>query len=387
MSLTALLLRDFLLDSKTSSEMSRSDLDRLREETSADLSRLDALVPRQQSAQVATLRREVDQYLKSLDPLFTSDPTVRARLGFSFIQNEVVPRRRAALQVVSELEELNAQAFKQRRSDIDARNSGLASYVARTLGLVVLIAVVIAVVSAYRIYKVERTAELEHEQVQATEDELRKLSRQLVTTQEGERRALSRDLHDQVGQVLTALRISLANLEAATATVTPQPLQEWQLAKRLLAQALRSTRDIAMGLRPAMLDDLGLEAALEWHARQHAKICGTPVNLEISGNLAHLSDAQRICIYRMVQEGLNNAAKYAQANNITVRISSVGGTIEVDIVDDGVGFAADSGKPNGLGLLGIRERVAQLGGTLAVKSGALQGTSISARFPANQQVA
>jgi len=96
--------------------------------------------------------------------------------------------------------------------------------------------------------------------------------------------------------VLTALRISLENLELFAQESGARASQELQLAKRLLVQALRATRDLAMGLRPTMLDDLGLEAALEWHVRQQSKVCGVPIALEMNGPLEQLSEGQRTCV-------------------------------------------------------------------------------------------
>jgi signal transduction histidine kinase len=136
-----------------------------------------------------------------------------------------------------------------------------------------------------------------------------------------------------------------------------------------------------MGLRPAMLDDLGLQAALEWHVRQQEKVCGVPIALEVKGALEELSEGQRTCVYRIVQEALNNAAKHSRAKNIAVNISCGSGEVTVHIEDDGIGFEHSNGRPRGLGLLGIRERVGELGGSLVIESSNTRGTSLSARFP------
>jgi len=220
-----------------------------------------------------------------------------------------------------------------------------------------------------------------HQKVQQAEADLRRLSQQLVRAQEEERRSLSRDLHDQVGQVLTALRMSIGNLENALQRSDEAISNELDLAKRLASQALRSTRELAMDLRPTMLDDLGLEAALQWHARQHAKIYGVPVSLEVKTPLEHLFEAQRLCVYRIVQEALNNSAKYSQASNVDVVVASSGNCVTVRIGDNGRGFDPSGAAGNGLGLLGMRERVAELGGTLSIDSNPNGGTRITAELP------
>jgi len=378
---SAILIRDFLLDPGSSVESTRAELDRLRGQTGNDISRLQRLIPEQQVRKLGALHREVDGYWRSLDPMFQTEKGTRSQLNFAFLRSQILPRRRAALNVLAEVEHLNAEAMRQRRQEIDGRHAGFALYVGRMVAVTLLIALLVASVSLFRIYHLEQVANRQHRQVQSAEEELRRLSQQLVRAQEEERRVISRDLHDQVGQVLTALRISLGNSELLARESSPRVSQELELAKRLLAQALRATRDLAMGLRPAMLDDLGLQAALEWHVRQQEKVCGVPIALEVNGPLEQLSDGQRTCVYRIVQEALNNAAKHSRAKNIAVKISCGAGEVAVGIEDDGVGFESMNGKPRGLGLLGIRERVGELGGRLVVESSNTRGTSVSARFP------
>jgi len=379
--ISAILIRDFLLDPGSSVDNTRAELDRLRDRTGSDINRLQQLIPQQQRQKLGALHRGVDAYWRSLDPVFHAQNNMRSQLSFSFLQSEIRPRRRAALSVLAEVEQLNAEAMRQRRREIDARHAGFALYVGRMVAVTLLIALLVAGLSLFRIYHLEQVANRQHRLVQSAEEELRRLSLQLVRAQEEERRVLSRDLHDQVGQVLTALRISLGNVELFGQESGARATQELELAKRLLAQALRATRDLAMGLRPTMLDDLGLEAALEWHVRQQAKVCGVPIALEIHGPLEELSDRQRTCVYRIVQEGLNNAAKHSRAKNMAVRISCVQGEVAIKIEDDGIGFENANGKPRGLGLLGIRERVGELGGKLVIQSSGARGTSVAASFP------
>lgn len=379
--ISAILIRDCLLDPSSSVDSTRAELDRLRAQTGTDISRLQKLIPEQQVHKLSALHQKVDAYWQSLDPIFHAQNRMRSQLSFSLLKGEVLPRRQAALSVLTEVEQLNAAAIGQRRQEIEGRHAGFALYVERMVAVTLMMAIVVASTSLFRIYNLEQVANRQHQQVQSAEEELRRLSQQLVRAQEEERRALSRDLHDQVGQVLTALRISLGNFELLAEESGSRVSEELGFAKRLLAQALRATRDLAMGLRPAMLDDLGLEAALDWHVRQQAKVCGAPIALEIDGPLEQMSEGQRTCVYRIVQEALNNAAKHSRATNITVRISCVAGEIAVDIKDDGVGFENSDAKPHGLGLLGLRERVGELGGSLNVDSSSARGTSLSARFP------
>lgn len=383
---SAILLRDFLLDPNLKSDGARSEVDRLSQSTQDHMRELERLIPAPQAKNLRVLREQTRAYWSSLQPLLTATARDRSRQSYSLIQAQILPRREAALKMVNEIEELSYEAFQQRKLEIDSRNEGLAFYLGRSMGIAVLIALCVAGVSVFRTHTLERSSDLQHRKVLAAEDELRKLSQQLVRTQEDERRALSRELHDQVGQVLTALRMALGNVEMATDGGDPRVTGELDLAKRLAGQALRSTRDLAMGLRPTMLDDLGLGAALEWYARQHSKLYGVPISLEIQARLDRLTDAQSTCLYRIVQESLNNSAKYAEAQNVRVTLASSPDGLLLDIVDDGRGFELDRGMTAGLGILGMRERVTQLGGTLSIESKPQQGTRISARFPVLEPV-
>lgn len=378
---SAILLRDFLLDSKFSATTAKDELEQLRSSTTYHLQLLDSLIPAPQSGQLSRLRKQAASYWLSLEPVFTADVKERSRFSFSFLQTEILPRRQAALRLIAEIERLSYTTFEGRRKEIDRRNAGLAFYLANMVGITLLIAFTVAGLSVLRMYSLERSADVQHQKVQQAEADLRRLSQQLVRAQEEERRSLSRDLHDQVGQVLTALRMSLGNLENAFQRNNESIANELNLAKRLASQALRSTRELAMDLRPTMLDDLGLEAALQWHARQHAKIYGVPVSVEVRTPLEHLLEPERLCVYRIVQEALNNSAKYSHASNVEVAVASSGNSVTVRISDNGQGFDQNDGVGSGLGLLGMRERVAELGGTLTIDSNLNGGTRVIAELP------
>jgi signal transduction histidine kinase len=216
------------------------------------------------------------------------------------------------------------------------------------------------------------------------EKELRELSQQLVRAQEEERRSLSRELHDQIGQLMTAVRIGLGNLEDALGDFPDSIRHQLEQTKRISEQALRSVRDMAMGLRPSMLDDLGLGDALQWQARQHARLCGVPVSVELDGELDDLTDAQRTCIYRVVQEALNNVAKHAQARDIQVEVTNRMGVVSIMVRDDGDGFNSAPRAPKGLGIVGIKERVRELGGQVTIDSQNGRGTSLWVILPLQQ---
>ncbi len=153
--------------------------------------------------------------------------------------------------------------------------------------------------------------------------------------------------------------------------------------KGLAEQSLRMIRDIAAGLRPSMLDDLGLGAALQKQAREFSKRTGTPVSTEIEGEFAGLGDRQRTYVYRIVQEALTNCAKHAQAHHVAIQVTDHHDAIDLKIVDDGVGFDPEKTAHSGLGLIGIEERVRELGGAIAIQSSRERGTIIHVKIPQN----
>jgi signal transduction histidine kinase len=223
----------------------------------------------------------------------------------------------------------------------------------------------------------ERTAELAAA-LGALEGEMARrndLGRRLATAQEDERRRLARDLHDTVGQTLTGLSLAAAGgrLEQV----------------RELADALgRELHEVAVRLRPTALDDIGLEAGVRALAADWSRRGGVPVEVQAAGlGEPRLPAEVESVLYRVVQEALTNAAKHARATSVSVVVGRREGEAVAVVEDDGVGFDPDAlppppaGRPGGLGLLGMRERVALLGGVLEVESAPGAGTTVYARIP------
>jgi len=382
--ISAIAVRDFLLDPSADAGGARSEIRRLQESTTASLDKLQPLTRPQDAAEYGRMRGEVDDYWRSLDPLFTWSPAQRAGSS-SFLRSQVLPKRQAALDLARKIEELTASGIRQRRDEIELRQANLPGYVERVIGATIVVGMVIALMSILQIMRLERLAGVQHEKVREAERELRELSQQLVHAQEEERRSLSRELHDQIGQLLTAVRIGIGNLEEAIGACPDRVQQQLDQSRRIVEQVLRSVRDLAMGLRPAMLDDLGLGAALEWQARQHSRLCGVPVTVNLDGELNGLSDEQRTCVYRVVQEALNNVAKHAGATGILVEIANRRDLLSILVHDDGRGFDATGHAARGLGILGMKERVRQLGGQLTLESARGQGVTLIAVIPLGGQ--
>ena len=383
----ALLTRDYLLDpsNKNSAEY-RADLVAERTAMDKELVELERLVLESSRPELVRLKAEVSAYWDVLDPLFGWTEAEKAARSWSFLRKEVLPRRHAALDIAHEFSLLTERNLEGQRREIDRKQIAMASFILRMLAATVLIGLAVALVAVLRITGLERQSGRQCARAEDAEGELRRLSRQLVNAQEAERKAISRELHDEVGQMLTGLRMELRSLQELRTAEEDEFNLHLDGAKRLIEQAMRCLRDIAMGLRPSLLDDLGLGPALQWQARQFSKQTGIPVNVDVDGLRDTLPEAHRICVYRIVQEALTNCAKHARASTIDLAIRDCGDSISVTVKDDGAGFDAARVKGQGLGLTGMQERIRDLSGKLTISAGPAGGTVLTAELPVTAEV-
>ncbi len=383
--LSELLVRDYLLDvSRLTAESYRNDLRDVRRRIAAELDELKTLSATDERVRIDRLDQELERYWESLDPLFEWTPQQKVALSWVFLRRHVLPHREAVVSVTDELRDLNRTNLEAQQRGLDAKQSELPGYIARTLGTACLLGLLIAGATIYRTTVLERRTEAQRARAEQAEQELRRLSQQLVKAQEDERRSISRELHDEVGQTLTALRMELRGA-GEMRNQEPEFRRHLDDAKRLAEQALRTVRDLAMLLRPAMLDDLGLGAAVEWQAREHARRYGVPVTLQLEGELDTLPDRHRTSIYRIVQEALTNCARHAGAHEIRIAIHGRPSGVSMTIQDDGVGFDRER-RGLGLGLIGIEERARELGGRAEVRSQPGKGTTLSVEVPVRSEV-
>ena len=212
----------------------------------------------------------------------------------------------------------------------------------------------------------------------AQQEDLRnRLIEQVMTAQEEERRRIARELHDETGQSLTALLVGLRTIEGSQTTA-----QAVELAQRLretTAQTLIDVGRLWRGLHPGVLDDLGLAAAVTRHAEEFAQAHGVAVNVQTEGLDDGLSPLLQATLYRVLQEALTNVARHAGARSVNVRLVRGAGAVELRVQDDGAGFKP--GNSGRLGLRGMRERAALLGGSVEVGSEPGAGTTITAHIP------
>lgn len=212
--------------------------------------------------------------------------------------------------------------------------------------------------------------------------QLRQMSSQVLTAHEAERKRIARELHDDTAQALTSILVRLRLLERSTkdenVLATAAELHE------LTSAALDSVRRMAMDLRPAALDDLGLVPALQAYAEKYSQRWPVVVNVSVKGLRRRVPADVELVLYRVLQEALNNVAKHAMAATVSVSLSRRHNEVTLRIWDNGVGFDVNSGRPadgSGLGLFGMRERLALVGGEAEVQSVRGKGTTVTARVP------
>ncbi|WP_457421722.1 CHASE3 domain-containing protein [Roseateles sp. P5_E7] len=208
--------------------------------------------------------------------------------------------------------------------------------------------------------------------------ELTELARHLQTVREDERAHLARELHDELGALLTAAKLDVARIRRMTKTA-PDIDERLKHMSSLLDQGIALKRRIIEDLRPSALSNLGLTSALEILAQEFAQRSGLKLDLDLTETAT--SDGDRLALYRMVQEALTNVLRHAKAKNVRVTLGEADGWLQLHIRDDGEGFNPDAVASGHHGLLGMRYRIESLGGTLQLLSAPGRGTLVLARLP------
>jgi len=328
------------------------------------LAKIDEGIARQEGSFAGMLARRADE---------------RKQRGHAFVYDELIPRKTELLRLASTVAELNGQELRNENQALAAQFEKLQTRLGRTIALTLFSGMLLSLAAGYYILRLEQHGRGRYLALAKSRQELERLSRRLVDAQEAERRSISRELHDEVGQTLGALLVDighLSNLLPAEDRITQEQIGR---IKKAAETAVKSIRDIALLLRPPMLDDLGLVPALEWQARETSRRGEMEVEVHAEELKGDLPDEVKVGIYRLVQEALQNAATHAHAKNATVLLKRERNSVVVEIIDDGKGFQPE--RTRGMGILGMEERVRQLGGELAIRSTPGKGTAVHAELP------
>jgi signal transduction histidine kinase len=383
--LSGTYVRDYLLEpDPAAAEQSRLALADTRRQIQSMISLTTSETDAADQAMYDALRREIGEYWRTLDPVLTWNARQRSQKGYRFLHDDVLPRRSSTLSIADTVASVNQQQLVERDHLLFEMFSGLRNQLMIAVAAMFLCGLALAFATARNILRLERQTLAHLKDVTGARQELRSLSARLVETQENERKNISRDLHDAVGQSMSAVQFELHGLSVALAPY-PDPLRtRVNRIRELVESSVAMVRNMALLLRPSMLDDLGLATALEWQANQVSRSTGVRIKIVADALPNELPEEHKVCVFRIVQEALNNVCRHANASSVEITLMAVDGKLSVTIRDDGRGFL--NTRKTGLGLIGMQERVEGLGGSLAVKSEPGKGTGIDVSLPLPQHV-
>ena len=316
-----------------------------------------------------------------ITPVLSWDAATREARGSEFLRTQVFPRNQQMLRLSERIRQMDSRQLAAGVASVAGVFAGFRREVILIAALIILFGAGLAVISIGRVQALEHESEERFQEVVQTREELHRLSARLVAAQEEERRNLSRELHDEIGQSMSALLVELGNLDSLLPPGDPSHAQ-LQRVKGLAESNVKVVRNMALLLRPSMLDDLGLVAALKWQAREVGRRTGMKVRVEAEDVPDTLPDEYRTCIYRVVQEALHNTTRHAGATHVRITVQQQEQQIRVTIRDDGHGFQPREDK--GMGILGMEERVRHLGGTFHIASEPGTGAAVSILLPLHQ---
>jgi signal transduction histidine kinase len=347
----------------------------LHRRTDRDFEALSSLLASRDRDQLLALRGSLDVYWESTDQRLRDLSSAETSLPSrdQGLPNEV-------LRIAERIDALNEESLWRELQASEGQQATVREFATKSALLLFALGFAIACMSTAYLFRFETISTQAKARAEKAESELRRLSNQLILVQEEERRTISRELHDEVGQVLTGLRMELGTL------IYNSPEEAFLIrlesVKELAEKALLSVRNLASLLRPSMLDDLGLEPALRWQAKEFSRRTGVPVSVTIRSSLDQFPEPTRICLYRIIQEALTNCSKHAKAHRVALTIKVEGGVVFASVQDDGIGFDAQHlEQTQGLGLLGMKERVRALQGHVTVTSQRGRGTLVNLSLP------
>jgi signal transduction histidine kinase len=370
-------MRDYLLTPEIGAgERPRKDIVGIQAQTKSELDDYARSLDAAEQGAFLALRSEIDEWWSVVEAPFQWTPREREKRRINYFYEQLVPRRTTMLQIADRIAEINEAGLNRAEDRLAVSAENLRWSLLVTFGIELLVGVILAVATTVLILRLEREVDQRLKETVDARSDLQALSARLLRAQEDERRTLARELHDEVGQTLSAIMMEAGGASAAAKSDDVRGRLE--SIGSMAEKTLNIVRDLALLLRPSMLDDLGLVPALNWHAREMSKRTG--MNVRMSANISDdLPDEHRTCVYRVVQEAIYNAARHAKARNVRVTLVNEGGRVVFSIQDDGSGF--DKASVRGLGLLGMEERVKRLGGVLRIDSVMGRGTTVSAELP------
>jgi signal transduction histidine kinase len=379
--LSGTYVRDYLLEPAPARAQSfLSSLEDVRKRMQSAFDAYEKQLTPAERPQYAELDTELVRYWEVLRPAMNWTADERRSRGYLFLRDDVFPRRAAMLDIAGRIADLNERQMNAGNERVVGLLVKFQTRLSLTLLAALAIGLGMAVFSTRHILRLEASSQLRYQETAEARRQLTNLSARLVQAQEAERRALSIELHDEVGQALSAVLVELKNLSIRLDAQSPAASRaNVETVKGLVEGTVRVVRNMALLLRPSMLDDLGLIPALRWQAREMSKRTAMDVSVAAELTSDDLPDQFKTCLYRVVQEALHNCERHSRATAVRIRVHQQDDRVILRIQDDGQGFNVQQVK--GLGLLGIEERAARLGGTCEVDSEIGGGTILTVQLP------
>jgi signal transduction histidine kinase len=377
--------RDALLDSASEAESARY-LERITDHRALCASNLEVVRreedPGGASSLFGELSREVDEYWNSVVPILALAPVTQPADIRRIMRDRVIPKRANIQRIVAQVQALNRVQLQRQQTRKAETYARARSRFVLTGSLALLLSVGVAAFVTGYVGRLERALRGQVTMNAQNAADLHRLSGRLVQAQEDERRLIARELHDEVGQALTAVKMQLS---IAGRSVPPEDASAIDQARDAVDSALQSARHLSRLLRPPMLDDMGLGPALEAYLTAFGERTGIATGFHHTGLDNRPDPAVELCLFRVAQEATTNVARHSGATSCRVYLQRLATSAVLTVEDDGRGFDPDTDGPateEGLGLVGIRERVADARGTFRVESTPGNGTRIWVELPA-----
>jgi len=382
--LASIYVRDAIVEDESPvATTARAQLRALQLQVAQELQQYDAVEPQNHGAAWSRLKAEVQNYWDAAVRLAAPTPT-ESDAAEDRLRNDVIARGDVIVRLSDDLRQVMTDNANQEQQQVAETNATLRRWIWGTTGIATAVGVAIAVLSAWYVGRLETSIRHDHAEISRNRQELRRLSGRLVQAQEDERRTIARELHDEIGQALTAVDVDLAIVESRVGT-DRRAAEAIHEARSVAQHALSGVRDLSQLLRPSMLDDFGLPDTLRWYLRKFSDRTGVRTELVDDHLIERLPIDVEVCVYRVVQEALTNVSRHAQASACRVFVQRVASSLIVTVEDDGVGWqvpALDRKMArDGLGLVGIRERVEDLGGRFRIEGKSGKGTRLTIELP------
>jgi len=382
--LGSIYLRDALNEpNEHSATVARERLRALQARVVQDLAQYESIDSAVDATVWRRLEGELRDYWETVAQLTARESARPNGTAPAPLRTHVIPKPDAITQISDEIRGLMAEDYSREDRQLNELHHQLRRRLAETTVVAVGLGLGALLLTTWYVGGLESQIRERQEQVARNRAELQRLSARLVSAQEDERRTVARELHDEVGQALTAVKAELAVAEQSVGA-DPRAVAALSGARSVTEHALTSVRDLSQLLRPAMLDDFGLPDTLKWYVRKFSDRTSIRTELIEDGLSERLPADIEVGAYRAIQEGLTNVARHARATSCRVFVQRLSASLVVTVEDDGCGFQADSDAPvrsAGLGLVGIRERAVNLGGTFRIESGRGKGTRLTVEFP------